>query len=152
MKVIRLRSIFIKFQQLATCVPWDEAALRRQAYNGLAKRIKDDMVHHEKPNTLSGLRKLVKAIDARYWERRGEVSRELMLLEPPETRPNRSLTLPSLTTSPAKFFTFQAEEHNSAPTQGKGSTSEQKKPTTPNLSFKTRKRQKANSPGKTALS
>jgi len=27
---------FIKFQQLATCVQWGEAALCRQAYNGLA--------------------------------------------------------------------------------------------------------------------
>jgi len=29
---------------------------------------------------------------------------KLVLLEPPETRPNRSLTLPSLTTSPAKVL------------------------------------------------
>src|SRR5882724_11932773 len=28
---------FIKFQQLASHVQWGEAALRRQAYNGLAK-------------------------------------------------------------------------------------------------------------------
>src|SRR5882724_10439990 len=55
---------FIKFQQLATCVQWGDAALHRQAYNGLAKHIKDDMVHHDKPNTLAGLRKLIQAIDA----------------------------------------------------------------------------------------
>ena len=30
---------FIKFQQLASCVQWGEAALCRQAYNGLAKHI-----------------------------------------------------------------------------------------------------------------
>src|SRR5882724_9686373 len=65
---------FIKFQQLASHVQWGEAALHGQAYNGLAKRIKDDMVHHNKPNTLSGLRKLVQAIDALYWEWRSEVS------------------------------------------------------------------------------
>src|SRR5882672_5207478 len=59
---------FIKFQQLASRVEWGKEALRRQAYNGLAKRIKDDMVHHNKPNTLTGLRRLVKAIDAQYWE------------------------------------------------------------------------------------
>src|SRR5882724_5918413 len=53
---------FIKFQQLASRVQWGEAALHRQAYNGLATRIKDDMVHHDKPNTLSGLQKLVQAI------------------------------------------------------------------------------------------
>jgi len=54
---------FIKFQQLATHVQWGEAALHRQAYNGLAKCIKDDMVHHDKPNSLSGLWKLMQAID-----------------------------------------------------------------------------------------
>src|SRR5882724_3633730 len=46
---------FIKFQQLATHVEWGNAALCRQAYNGLAKCIKDDMVHHNKPTTLTGL-------------------------------------------------------------------------------------------------
>src|SRR5882724_1425151 len=59
---------FIKFQQLAAHVQWGRAALPRQAYNGLAKCIKDDMVHHEKPNTLSSLWKLVQVIDAQYWE------------------------------------------------------------------------------------
>src|SRR5882724_12782558 len=50
---------FIKFQQLGTCVQWGNAALCCQAYNGLAKCIKDDMVNHNKPTTLTGLRKLV---------------------------------------------------------------------------------------------
>ena len=59
---------FIKFQQLAACVQWGNAALCCQAYNGLAKHIKDNMVHHNKPNTLTGLQKLVQAIDTRYWE------------------------------------------------------------------------------------
>ena len=51
---------FIKFTQLATHIQWGEAALLRQAYNGLAKRIKDDMVHREKLTTLANLRKLFK--------------------------------------------------------------------------------------------
>src|SRR5882724_2256880 len=46
---------FIKFQQLATCVQWGDAALHCQAYNGLAKHIKDNMVHHEKLTTFTGL-------------------------------------------------------------------------------------------------
>src|SRR5882724_677211 len=44
---------FIKFQQLAACVQWGDAALHHQAYNGLTIHIKDNMVHHEKPNTLT---------------------------------------------------------------------------------------------------
>src|SRR5882724_10077342 len=55
---------FIEFQQLATSIQWGDAALHCQAYNGLAKCIKDDMVHHEKPTTLTGLQKLVQAINA----------------------------------------------------------------------------------------
>src|SRR5882724_11986786 len=45
---------------------------------------------------------------------------KLMLPEPPETRPNRSLTLPSLTTSPERFFTFQAEEQQLGLYPGQG--------------------------------
>ena len=46
---------FIKFTQLATQVQWGQAALLQQAYNGLAKWIKNDLVHHDKPTTLSNL-------------------------------------------------------------------------------------------------
>jgi len=59
---------FIKFQQLATHVQWGDAALRHQAYNGLAKRFKDNMVHHEKLTPSLDSRKLIQAIDTRYWE------------------------------------------------------------------------------------
>ena len=55
---------FIKFQQLATCVQWGEAALCRQAYNGLTKHIKDDNVHHNQLNSLYSLQKLMQTIDA----------------------------------------------------------------------------------------
>ena len=34
------------------------------------------MVHHDKPTTLSGLRKLVQAIDTHYWECKVEIARE----------------------------------------------------------------------------
>ena len=55
---------FIKFTQLATRVSWGQAALQRQAYKGLAKRIKNDMVHHDKPTSLAELWKLTQNIDA----------------------------------------------------------------------------------------
>ena len=67
---------FIKFMQLSSCVYWGEAALLRQAYNGLAKRIKNEMVHHDKPTTLSRLRRLVQAIDTCYWEHKAEIAHE----------------------------------------------------------------------------
>jgi len=39
------------------------------------------MVHHNKPDTLSGLQKLIQAIDAQYWEQKGEVSHESCISE-----------------------------------------------------------------------
>src|SRR6266481_4421559 len=67
---------FIKFMQLAAHVQRGKAALLHQAYNGLAKCIKNDMVHHDKLMTLPGLRKTTQAIDAWYWECHAEVSHE----------------------------------------------------------------------------
>ena len=59
---------FVKFMQLASRVQWGEAALLRRAYHGLAKRIKDNLVHHDKPTSILALRKLTLSIDSRYWE------------------------------------------------------------------------------------
>src|SRR5882724_2382111 len=128
---------FIKFQQLAACVQWGEAALSRQAYNGLAKHIKDNMVHHEKPNTLSGLRKLIQAIDARYWERRGEVSCETRASGSSGNKTEQKSDS-SKSDNKSSKGSLQSKQNNkhSGSTQGKGSTSEQKKSTTPDLSLK----------------
>jgi len=125
---------FIKFQQLASRVEWGEAALRRQAYNGLAKRIKDDMVHHNKPNTLAGLRRLVQAIDARYWERKGELSRETRASG---SSGNKSDNKPDSAKSDNKSGKSKSKQkdNNSGSTQGKGSSSDPKK-STPDLSSK----------------
>src|SRR5882724_2456315 len=67
---------FIKFHQLATFIKWGNAALCRQAYNGLTKFIKDNMVHHSKPNTLIGLHGLAQAIDTHYWECQAKITHE----------------------------------------------------------------------------
>jgi len=65
---------FIKFQQLATCIRWGNAALHQLAYNGLTKCIKNYMVHNGKPNTLVSLCGLAQAIDANYWECKAEIA------------------------------------------------------------------------------
>src|SRR6266481_5877351 len=50
---------FVEFNRLSSWIKWGEAALRRQAYNGLARHIKNEMVHHPKPTSLADLCKLV---------------------------------------------------------------------------------------------
>jgi len=79
---------FIKFQQLTTCVRWGNAALCWQAYNGLAKHIKNDMVHYGKPNTLVGLCGLAQAIDAHYWECKAEIAHKTGNPGPSGTKPD----------------------------------------------------------------
>src|SRR6266481_3791377 len=69
----RATKYFVEFNHLLSRIKWGEAALRRQAYNGLARRIKNEMVHHPKPTSLADLRKLVQAIDLRFWERKAEI-------------------------------------------------------------------------------
>jgi len=72
----RASTYFVEFNRLTSRLQWDDHALMHQAYKGLARRIKNEMVHHDKPLTLLGLRKLVQAIDSRYWERKAEITRE----------------------------------------------------------------------------
>ena len=67
---------FVEFNHLASRIQWDDHALLRQAYKGLAHRIKNEMVHHNQPVTLRDLRKLIQTIDHRYWERKAEVTCE----------------------------------------------------------------------------
>jgi len=128
---------FIKFQQLATHIQWDEAALWRQAYNGLTKCIKDDMVHHDKLNTLSGLWKLVQAIDAQYWEWCGEVSHKTHASGTSRNKTEQKSDSSNSDNKSGKCSSQSKQKNNnSGSTQSKCSTSEQKKSTTPHPSLK----------------
>jgi len=49
--------------------------LRRLFYSGLPDRLKDEIARVGKPLTLHGLWALCQEIDARYWERKDEISR-----------------------------------------------------------------------------
>src|SRR6266481_7421819 len=71
----RATKYFVEFNRLSSRIKWGEAALHRQAYNGLARRIKNEMVHYPKPTSLADLRKLVQAIDSHFWERKVEIVR-----------------------------------------------------------------------------
>ena len=67
---------FIEFNHLASRIQWGDHALLRQAYKGLARRIKNEMVHHDRPVTLWDLHKLIQAINHCYWEWKAEVMRK----------------------------------------------------------------------------
>ena len=53
---------------------YGDGALRHIFYSGLPDRIKDEISRLGKPRTLDGFRTLAQTIDARYWERKSEIS------------------------------------------------------------------------------
>jgi len=135
---------FIKFQQLAACIEWADAALHRQAYNGLAKHIKDDMVHHNKPPSQDSenLSKLSMHNTGNEKENSpvkpssGSSGNESEQKSDSKKCDNKS----------EKVLPIQAEQQQLWLYPGQGSTSEQKKSTTPDLSSNLG-RWKANSTG-----
>src|SRR6266481_6161106 len=69
----RATKYFVEFNRLSSRIKWGEAALCRQGYNGLARHIKNEMVHHPKLTSLAELRKFIQAINSRFWERKAEI-------------------------------------------------------------------------------
>jgi hypothetical protein len=93
----RINKYIVEFQRLASQVRgWGDGALRRQFYNGLPARIKDEICRQGKPGTLAQYKTLAQMIDARYWERKGEVSRES---KPSTTNPPKQSSSDRTTTS-----------------------------------------------------
>src|SRR5882724_13497657 len=94
------------------------------------------MVHHNKPNTLCGLRKLVQAIDAQYWEQCGEVSHQTRASGSSRNKSKQKSNSNKSDNKSNKGSSHSKQKNtSSSSTQNKGSTTKQK-PTTPNLSSK----------------
>jgi hypothetical protein len=73
----RINKYVVEFQRLASQVHrWGDGALHHQFYNRLPAHIKDKISRMGKPATLSEFKTLAQTIDARYWECKGEISRE----------------------------------------------------------------------------
>src|SRR6266436_4430154 len=71
----RINKYVVEFNRHASQLHgYGESALRRLFYDGLPERIKDDITRVGKPSTLAELRNLSQTFDARYWERKSEVT------------------------------------------------------------------------------
>jgi len=119
--------IFHQVQQLVTHVRWGDAALRWQAYNSLVKCIKNNMVYHGKPNTLVSLWGLAQAINAHYWEHKAGIAQET---GNPGSSGMKPHSKPDLIPDSHPGNTSSQSKNNSGSMQNKGSTFEQKEPTT----------------------
>jgi hypothetical protein len=80
-----INKYIVEFQRLASQVcGWGDGALHCQLYNELPACIKDKISRMGKPATLSEFKTLAQTIDARYWEHKGEISRETKSSNPPK--------------------------------------------------------------------
>ena len=81
---------FVDFYQISTLLDYNNQALHRKAYLALPKKIKDELIHFDKPWNLDDLRDLVQKIDQRYWERQSKVSREMPTAPKPDQKSNKT--------------------------------------------------------------
>jgi Zinc knuckle len=56
----------------------------------MPKRVKDELVHLDKPRTLDELRDLIQKIDQRYWECQGEITCETRMAPVIEAKSDKS--------------------------------------------------------------
>ena len=107
-------------------------------YNSLTKWIKNDLVHHNKPTMLSDLRKLIQAIDSRYWERKVEISHKNASGTSRNTSENKSDNSKTKKGKGSSKSKQKDSNSSSGSTSSKGSSLESKK-SNPDLLSKLRK-------------
>ena len=84
---------FVDFYRISALLNYNKQALHRKAYLALPKRIKDELIHFDKPQNLDDLQDLVQKIDQCYWERRSEVSREMLMTLRPDQKSDKTSKL-----------------------------------------------------------
>jgi hypothetical protein len=97
----------VYFSRLALHCCWGEPALRYRFYEGLPPWIKDELNKGEKPQTLQVLKQKVQNIDARYWERAQECSREQQYRQNPiKSSTSAASAVPSTILKPTPHSNF----------------------------------------------
>jgi hypothetical protein len=81
---------FIDFCRISAMLDHNDLSLYRKVYTAMPKRVKDELVHFDKPRTLDELRDLIQKIDQRYWERRGEIACETCMAPATEAKSDKS--------------------------------------------------------------
>jgi Retrotransposon gag protein len=99
------------FSRLALHCSWGEPALKYRFYEGLPPRIKDELSKSKKPRTLQVLKQKFQNINARYWERTQECSREQQYRQnPPKSSTSAASAVPSTTLKSTSCSNFHSEQ------------------------------------------
>jgi hypothetical protein len=86
----KVTKFFVEFYQISAMLDHNESSLYRKAYTAMPKRIKDEMVHFDKPRTLDELHDLIQKINQCYWECRGKITRETRAAPATEAKSDKS--------------------------------------------------------------
>jgi hypothetical protein len=127
----RINKYIVEFNRNASQVRgYGEGALRHHFYYGLPDRIKDEISRVGKPASLYDLRDLAQSIDARYWERKSEVSRQVnpttssKSVERNVDKPSFKSTNPSTPTSTSSTFSGSKASKGKEPSDKPAPTSD----------------------------
>jgi Retrotransposon gag protein len=107
----RVSDYLVRFSGLALRCSWGELALRHRFYEGLPPWIKDELSKSKKPRTLQVLKQKVQNIDARFWERAQERSREQQYRQNlPKSSTSAASAVPSTTLKSTPCSDFCLEQ------------------------------------------
>ena len=81
---------FVDFYRISALLDYNNQALHQKAYLALVKKIKDELIHFDKPRNLDDLWDLIQKIDQRYCECRSEVSREMPTTLKPDQKSDKT--------------------------------------------------------------
>ena len=80
---------FVGFYWISALLDYNNQALHQKAYLALPKRIKDELIHFDKPWNLDELQDLIQKIAQHYWEHQSEVSRETPTTPKPDQKSDK---------------------------------------------------------------
>ena len=80
---------FVDLYWISALLDYNNQALHLKAYLTLLERIKDKLIHFEKPQNLDDLWGLMQKIDQHYWECHSKLSQETSAIPNPNQKPNK---------------------------------------------------------------
>jgi hypothetical protein len=86
----KVTKFFVNFYRISAMLDHNDSSFYRKAYNTMLKRVQDELVHFDKPQTLDELCNLIQKIDQHYWERRGDLTHETRLALATKAKTNES--------------------------------------------------------------
>ena len=84
---------FVDFYQISTLLDYNKQAIHQRAYLSFPKRIKDELIHFDKPQNLDSFQALIQKIDQHHREPQSKLFWEMSALLNPDQKSNKTSKL-----------------------------------------------------------